>query len=309
MKKMLSKGLVMAMVLGAGFISAGAFNTPVAEAATEVSVEILKGEKQAVVNWENTTPDIQAAGMGVAPARITNPTQASLMARRAAKIDALRNLAETVGEVKIDSESTLQDMALESDIVKTSVNAAVRGAQVIKEINNGDGSWTVIVSVPLYGARSVAAAAIPAVTAKKTNPEVATKVDLKVTTYSQAEMKQIKQAAYTGVIVDAAGLGLEPTFSPVIKDINGRAVYGMKNIDPNFAISKGMVEYSKDLQKATAASRAGSNPLVVKAVRVDGGANSVNMVNTVVSVDDADKILLANENSNMLSQCAVVFVR
>ena len=111
------------------------------------------------------------------------------------------------------------------------------------------------------------------------------------------------------VVVDAAGLGLEGTFSPVIYDVNGRAIYGMRNIDKDFAISKGMVEYYNDLQTATVNSRAGANPLVVKAVSVRGGANSVNPVNVVVSVEDGDKILYANEKSGMLENKAVAFVK
>ena len=83
----------------------------------------------------------------------------------------------------------------------------------------------------------------------------------------------------------------------------------MRNIDKDFAISKGMVEYYNDLQTATVKSRAGANPLVVKAVSVRGGANSVNPVNVVVSVEDGDKILYANEKSGMLENKAVAFVK
>ena len=123
------------------------------------------------------------------------------------------------------------------------------------------------------------------------------------------EVKAVKSAAFTGVIVDASGLGLEATFSPVIYDENGRGIYGMKNINPDFAISKGMVEYAMNRDQAIANSRAGASPLVVKAVAVKGGTNSVNKVNVVVSVNDGDKILLANEKSGMLQNCSVVFVK
>ena len=39
------------------------------------------------------------------------------------------------------------------------------------------------------------------------------------------------------------------------------------------------------------------------------GGNSINPVNVVVSVEDGDKILLANEKAPLLSECAVVFVK
>ena len=122
----------------------------------------------------------------------------------------------------------------------------------------------------------------------------------------KAETNQ--QTMYTGVIVDASSLGLESTFSPLLLDTNGRAIYG-KHVDPRIAISQGMVEYATGLTGAVAKSRAGSNPLVVKALRVQSGGNSANKVNVVVSTEDGDKILLANESSGMLKNCAVVFVK
>ena len=47
----------------------------------------------------------------------------------------------------------------------------------------------------------------------------------------------------------------------------------------------------------------------MKATSVKGGGNSINPVNVVVSVEDGDKILLANEKAPLLNECAVVFVK
>lgn len=80
----------------------------------------------------------------------------------------------------------------------------------------------------------------------------------------------------------------------------------MLEIDREYAIIHGMVEYSGDLQAASVNSRAGANPLVVKAVSVKGGGNSVN---PVISVEDGDKILYANEKSGMLGKHAVVLLK
>jgi len=44
-------------------------------------------------------------------------------------------------------------------------------------------------------------------------------------------------------------------------------------------------------------------------VQVRGGNNSTNPVNVVVSVDDGDRILAANAQSQMLMNGSVVFVR
>lgn len=309
MKKMMKKALTVAMMMTMGFVANGAYTTPAfAEVASNVAVNVQVEQKN-VINWEKgSDADVIAVGIGLPPAGMPS-TRASALARRAAIVDAQRNLLESIKGVNLDSDTTMENLMIQSDVVKTKVSGVLKGYTIISEKENPDGSYQVTMKVPLFGANSVAAAGIPEIANQQAAPVAVETVDVKTTPLTKVEVKEIRQGQYTGVIIDATGMGLEATFSPVVYDVNGRAVYGMKNIDPNFAISKGMVEYSKDLQQASVSSRAGNNPLVIKAAAVKGGKNSVNNVNVVVSVEDADKILLANENSQMLSQCAVVFVR
>ena len=121
--------------------------------------------------------------------------------------------------------------------------------------------------------------------------------------------RQLVKNVKVPLVIDADGMGLDPTFSPVIYDENGREIYGANNIDTNYAIREGMVSYADDVSEGKNNSRAGNNPLVVKATEVRGGGNSTNNVNVVVSAADADRILLANDESNMLGDCSVVFVK
>lgn len=295
------KNLLAAVVLGLSMSTGTCFADAVqSNVAVNVSVQ---QEVKGFVNWDKgSDADIEAWGVGLAPVNMPGPRGAAL-ARRAALVDAYRQLAEIVQGVQVDAETTMRDLAIESDVVRTKTQALVKGARIIDEKANADGSYTVRVTIPLYGVQSVAAVAVPEANAGfNETPQISAGY------VPSAEVKGAS-AAYTGVVVDAAGLGLEGTFSPVIYDTNGRAIYGMRNIDKDFAISHGMVEYSNNLQSATASSRAGSNPLVVKAVSVRGGGNSVNRVNVVVSVEDGDKILYANERSGMLEKRAVVFVK
>lgn len=274
--------------------------------AEDVSVQvILQQNVKGSVNWEKgTEADVEAWGLGLMPANIPF-ARGTVLARRAAIVDAYRRLAEIIKGVQVDAETTVRDLAVESDVVSTKISALVQGARIFEETANDDGSYNVRMAIPLYGVKSVASVAIPE--AQKTIlPEEAPKIS---EDYTPTPEVNAEAASYTGVVVDATGLGLEGTFYPVIYDVNGRAIYGMRNIDKAFAISKGMVEYYNDLQTATVKSRAGANPLVVKAVSVRGGANSVNPVNVVVSVEDGDRILYANEKSGMLENKAVAFVK
>ena len=105
---------------------------------------------------------------------------------------------------------------------------------------------------------------------------------------------------YTGVIIDCTGLGLRPVMSPVIKAENGRPIYGYKNLDSDKIIQNGMAAYARSEADA---ARAGTNPLRLRAVSVDGNANPV------LSANDANRLLLENSASGFLDATNVVFLR
>lgn len=300
----MKKNLLAAVVLGLSMSLTSV--APAMASADDVSVQVnVQQNVKGSVNWaKGAEADVEAWGVGLPPENVP-AARGTALARRAAIVDAYRQLAETIKGVQVDSETTMLDLAIENDVVSTKISALVKGARIVEETANDDGSYNVRMTIPLYGVKSVAAVAIP-----EANKDILPQETPEISEdYTPASEVKAQAASYTGVIVDAIGLGLEGTFSPVIYDVNGRAIYGMRNIDKDFAISNGMVEYYNDLQTATVNSRAGANPLVVKAVSVRGGGNSVNPVNVVVSVEDGDKILYANEKSGMLENKAVVFVK
>lgn len=302
----MNKKMVAAAVLGLAVSFGSTYQAPAFAEETNVSVQVnVNQETKGIVTWEKgINAAVEVWGVGLPPENAA-PNKATALARLAAKVDAYRQLAETVNGVQIDSETTLKDLAVESDVVKANVNALVKGARIVDEHVNADGSYSVKMTIPMFGEASVASVAIPQV------KQTAFISDIPKASESFKPTREEKKEAngYTGIIIDASGLGLQGTFSPVVFDTNGRAIYGMLEIDRDFAISKGMVEYSADLQASAANSRAGVNPLVIKAVSVKGGGNSVNPVNPVISVEDGDKILYANEKSGMLGKHAVVFVK
>lgn len=91
---------------------------------------------------------IRARGNGVEP---NDPSMSraekSLMGKRAAKVDALRNLLEQVYGVTVKSRTTVRDFVTQSDEMKARVSAFVRGARVVSERPLGDGSYEVEVEI------------------------------------------------------------------------------------------------------------------------------------------------------------------
>lgn len=303
MNKKLSLTLALAtFVTFSGITAAPVFAEPT---ATNVAVNVEVQQKGAV-NWDKgAESDVTAIGIGLPPDNAG--ARGSVLARRAAVVDAQRNLAEIMQGVQIDSETILENLSVTSDIVRSKVQGLVQGARIIDEGLNPDGSYFVKMRVPMYGAQnSIASVALPELRNNMTPEPLPQVTD---TVLPKKEVKALQSAGYTGIVVNADEMGLEPTFSPVIYDVNGRVVYGIKNLDYDYAISQGMVAYANTLETATNGNRAGDNPLVINAVSVRGGRNSVNKVNVVVTVEDGDRFLLACEKSNILQQAAVVFVR
>ena len=290
-KKALAGAIAGVFAFGAGFYAAPDSSLP--------SLTIMQAA-EAAAQWEQGT--ITAEGFGTPPAGAYG-SKASIMARRAAIVDAQRNLAEQVSGVQVDAETTVENFVISSDLVKTKVSALIKGAMVVEEQMMPDGAYRVVMSMPMYGTQGLASAIMPAI--RDNTPPTPPPPVISATITTQIQMG----GTYTGVIVDAGGMGLKPSFSPVIYDTNGRAIYGVSNINYDQAISQGMVGYSASVSAAQTLPRVGATPLVIKAVQVRGGNNSTNPVNVVVSVDDGDRILAANQQSQMLMNGAVVFVR
>lgn len=103
---------------------------------------------------------ITVTGTGFAPDGTYNPTRAKLLAKRAALQEAYRQLAEVVNGVKVTGETTVSEMTLVSDIIRTKVEATIKGAKAISEREIEDGGYEVTVQMPLFGKSSALAGVV-----------------------------------------------------------------------------------------------------------------------------------------------------
>lgn len=288
-------------------VSTATFLSDITSAASSnsnvsVNVSVKQETKTNIVNWyKGSDSDIIADGIGKSGGK------GMAMARMAAIMDAQRNLLGIIKGVQIDSDTLMQDLMIESDTVKRNISGLLRGAQILEEYEINDEEYYVKMRVPLYGATdSLASIIMPEIRQSK---EVEPFPEVNNSELTESEIQDIKNAGYTGVVINANGLNMDPTFSPVIYDTEGREIYGVENLDYDKVVSEGMVDYADTLEDASEDGRAGDNPLVIEAIEVTGGNNSTNRVNAVISVKDADKLLLINEETGMLDDTSVVFVK
>lgn len=265
------------------------------------------------VDWNNSS--ITVIGAGVAPMNAYNAAQARMMARRAAVVDAYRQLAETIKGVNVDSETTVQSMMTLDDTTKTKVSAFIQGARIVSEQVIPDGGYEVTMTVSMFGvSNSLASAVMPRPAAVESfpqpvaavTPSVPASIHIDVTVTQQGSSAAAAPAGkaiggYTGLIVDCSGLGLKPVMSPVIKNASGQPIYGYKNLDYDRVVSNGMAGYTSDVHTAV---RAGTNPLVVRAIGLDNHNG-----NPILATADANRVLIENGATGFLDRTAVVFIR
>lgn len=102
---------------------------------------IYYSEKQ--VEWEYIQPEqhpvLTAVGYAPISAQMGNTDSAKmLMAIKASKLDAYKELAEQVYGQRIDTQQSLANLVLQNNDLKASVEGVIRGAEVIKTYPVGD---------------------------------------------------------------------------------------------------------------------------------------------------------------------------
>ncbi len=239
------------------------------------------------VDW--TSGVVTAVGIGAPPANAANPAQARAMAERAAQVVAYRNLLEAIKGVRVDSTTTVENFMVTSDVIRTQVSGFVQGATVMDKKYMSDGSVEVTVGMKLTGA--LADALLPK--GPDTPPTPPTGLTPGMT-----------GQVYTGLIVDARGLGVRPAMAPKILNEEGKEVYGSAWINRDWAVREGMVGYLKDPAQAKANPRVTDQPLMGKAMKVQGDAR----VDLVIANADAAMLFGASQNMSFLEKCRVIIL-
>jgi len=269
------------------------------------------------INWNSNT--ITAVGIGSAPASVT-AGQADALARRAAIVDAYRNLAGIVYGVELENHTTVQQLAVKKDTIKTAISGAINNARITDEEQLDNGNYQVTLCMPIFGQRNSLASALwqdkdsasnfsnqndsanPTSTVSTVAVMPVPPVITQPPTVVATTPTVVPAGAITGIVIDCRGMGLERAMAPNILDNSGRTIYNSKNVEDSAIIKNGLASYSKS-DSPSNIDYAGANPLIVKAVSLMDFNR-----NPVVSKEDGDKILAANQNYAFLKKCAVVFI-
>lgn len=244
------------------------------------------------INWSRGI--IEAVGIGAPPQRFMGKPQARPMALRAAQLDAYRKLLEVTRGVRVNAATLVADFAVESDEIRTEIEGIIKGTQIANIEYLSDGTVEVTLRMDFRDGLS-----------RTVLNQVMPKADPASTDVGKSARDATAEASpYSGLVVDARGMGARPAMAPGILNEKGAEIYGAMQVDREQALQQGVSGYARDLAAARNNPRVADSPLIVKALRVEGPGRS----NVVISNDDADRILAASGTPSFLKKCRVMIV-
>ena len=107
---------------------------------------VVPTSTQPVQSIESSTMIVSVVGQGVAPRFAQSQAHSRVLAKRAAIVDAYRQLAETIGGVQIEGRDTIKNMMVQNSRIRTYVHAIVRQG-VVTEVKNDHGVCSVHMEV------------------------------------------------------------------------------------------------------------------------------------------------------------------
>jgi hypothetical protein len=267
------------------------------------------------IDWQ--TGLVTAVGTAAPPANTMNLDQARALALRAATVVARRNLLEIIKVVQIDSATSVANCMVANNITLTQVRGFLQNSQILDTAYLSDGSVEVTVGVSLRG--GLASVIIPKTIPFRPKINKSEPVQQELLTPDLPVFSLVEEAGaqpqseveieaprtiYSGLLVDARGLGARPAMIPKILDENGMEVYGSALVSREYAVQQGMVGYAKDLVKASQNPRVADTPFIVKAIAAKGKAKT----DLVIPNDKADELRSLAKNHRFLEKCRVMII-
>jgi hypothetical protein len=244
---------------------------------------------------------IEVVGVAPYPVRAESRVHARQQARQAAILDAQLQLVEQLHGVQITATRRKSNRGIDEDITARA-EGVLQGARIVAERDRGDMYEVRMRWTPPNGAVTLPKPEQPSTLPAAPKPTPAPPAQ----TPPARPAPRIAQG-YTGVVIDARGLGLQPSMSPRLRDIYGNTLWGNLEIAPEVVIEYGLASWARthaELNHPNLRARIGDNPLWIRAVGVQGvGRNEV-----ILDSSDAERLLRENAVSGFLERLAVVFL-
>jgi len=259
------------------------------------SAELVETMGQGSVNWG--TGIIRAQGRGLPPEWAHGKPQEHPLALTKARMVAYKNLLKVVQNIRVNSKTTIKEAVAKDAEMAAQLDSMIRNAEVAKEEYRLNGTVDVIIQMSMTGgfAQLILPDNILHVEPVKTIGSIKK---------SGVPGDQPAPEPFTGFVVDARGLSVQPVLALNILNENGKEVYGPAYVSREHAVQQGMCVYLKDIERALEIKRVGKHPLVVKGIKTQGPENSD------IIISNADAAILKSKpyNLSFLRKCHVAVI-
>jgi hypothetical protein len=243
---------------------------------------IAQEKREGKINWADGY--VSAVGEGTATPSGTK-VKDQLRAVRTATILAQRALLETVKELKIDSQTKVQNKMAQEDVINTRIEGTIQGAEITRQNVRWEGE-TPIATVEMriclggIGACKSEKSIINtlALDQKNETPDVPQQRLDDVVSKPETAIPKTQDIFYdsskpvTGIIFNLQGLLFERVILPVVITIADGSkpftVYSAKSVDPQIFRTYGVVRYADSVDQARQNPNLGDNTMIVPATGV-----------------------------------------
>ncbi len=214
-----------------------------------------------------------------------------------ARANASKKIIEILKQLKIHNTLTVDQYASKNDIILAGIEKTARDALIVKQYYTSALDVEVMIETSIFGGFLQLVLPDDIRQISKINME-------KSKNKAQLSTTGMGNIPYTGLIIDAQGLELEPVLYPTIISEKGNEIYSSLFISREFAVQYGVTTYVPTMDEAKKNKRIGSHPLVFKGLRKSDNDNS----SIVISMADTKKIEKATERHTFLKECRVIIV-
>jgi hypothetical protein len=262
------------------------------------TTDVIKGEADitgfAVSNY--TDQSISASGFG--PANIEaegGEMMARAVAEEIARTQAYLKLAETLDGTYINARISVDDAKRLNSSVDRYVKGYVKGAQVIRtefEKKGKEIGCLVTLKISLGDPGGMQLLGMSEAAEKQPENEL-----------YEAGANAKSPGDYSGVVIDARGLALNPAMMPRILTPDGKVIYGPEVLSSSVMANGGLVAYVRS-EKEARVVKAGKDPFIVKALKTIGKTACDLVLPSAV----ADELFGLDKEKSVLSDGKVVIL-
>lgn len=273
-----------------------------------IDARCTQNGQSACIDWDRRV--VIAKGIGAPSSKATNPATKRASAIRAARLDASRNLLEMLQGINLSGSTTMRDAMIESDLVRSEVRGKVNG---LRSLGNpryfADGTVEVMMEARMQ--QTIPQELVERLTKDQAQSMQQTTISIQPPQEvrkqaqepgTQASPSKPENQIYSGLVLDASGVELQPAIYPTVLDEDGKEVYGSGYADREFSIKFGLAGYVKTLEQAEQNDRVMGNPLVIKVLKTSGKRN----VDIVISNEDAQRLRKIAKAQTFLREARVV---